>query len=379
MKRIALFGSTGSIGHSTLRVASHLKNEVEIVALAAHSNIDLLEEQIHQVRPQMVAVANEEKARLLASRLPKDIQLFSGPEGLCELASSPEFDYVMMAIVGMGALPPTLAAIESGKEIGLASKEVLVSGGELVMRRVKEKGTRLIPVDSEHSAIAQCLVGEKKEEIARLILTASGGPFLHRSSESLASVTVNEALQHPNWKMGPKITVDSSNLMNKGLELIEARWLFDLPTDQIEIIIHPQSIIHSLVEFVDGSMKAQMNLPDMINPIQYALTYPKRKPGFLPPFDWSKVWQLDFSPPDRAHFPAIDFAYQSLELGGSAPCKLNAANEVFVERFLNREISWRGITDRLETLMKRHQSHKVESIEALLEVDHEARKEALSL
>lgn len=378
MKKIAILGSTGSIGQSTLRVVEHLRDEFEVVALAASSNIERLASQIVAFRPQVVAVAD----RLMASKLRSmshlpPVRILEGDEGVVEVASLQGVEVVVMAIVGMKALRPTLAAIDAGKTVCLASKEVLVSAGELVCGRAKEKNITLLPVDSEHSALFQCLQKEKRENVSKLILTASGGPFRKHSLEQLHTVTVKDALNHPTWNMGAKITVDSSTLMNKGLEMIEAAWFFDFSPSQIEIVIHPQSIVHSFVECVDGSLLAQLSPPNMIYPIQYALTYPDRRPTPLPAYDITKGGVLEFYPPDFEKFPALTLAYQSLEAGHSYPCYLNAANETLVERFLQEKISWREILVKLDQLLEKHCPLKdMNSLDALLEIDRQARQEA---
>lgn len=378
MKKIALLGSTGSIGTSTLRIVEHLPESFSIGTLAAHSNIDLLEEQIKKFKPELVAVFEEKMAAELKKRIPGQ-QIVSGEAGLLEAAAHPSVDFVVMAIVGTQALQPTVSALEAGKPVGLASKEVMVAAGELVSRLAREKGVPILPIDSEHSALFQCLEGRKLADVRRLVLTASGGPFRLYTQDQLQGITVDEALAHPTWKMGPKVTIDSSTLINKGLEKIEARWLFDVPPEKIEVVIHPQSIVHSLVEFMDGSLLAQLSEPDMIYPIQYALTYPERKKGMFPPFDFAKNGTLEFFSPDHQKFPALSLIHESLRLGGSAPCYLNAANEVLVDRFLKKEISWLGIVQKLEQLLGRHHVRHPDTIEAVLSVDEEARREALSL
>ncbi|NGX42247.1 MAG: 1-deoxy-D-xylulose 5-phosphate reductoisomerase [Chlamydiae bacterium] len=378
MKRIAILGSTGSIGQNTLKVARNLGEEVQVVAIAAKSNIDLLEQQAQEFQPDIIAVFDEDKALQLAKKLPKT-EVVAGIEGLEAVASHPNVDFVVSAITGTIGLAPTLAAIHAKKDVGLANKEALVSGGALVMSLVQEKGVNLVPIDSEHSAIFQCLNGEKNENVHRLILTSSGGPFRNYTSKQLSNVTIDQALSHPTWKMGPKITIDSSTLMNKGLEVIEAHWLFDMPIEKIDVVVHPQSIIHSMVEFVDGSMLAQMSAPSMIVPIQYAITYPDRKPGLLKPFDFVKNGTLQFFQPDFGKFRCLQLAYDAVKQGGTLACYMNAANEVLVHRFLDRQISWLDIADKLETLMSKHPSQKVDSLEIVLETDRLARKEAAAV
>ncbi len=380
MKKIAIFGSTGSIGQSTAQVVQHLSDEFEVVALAASSNIERLAEQIILFRPKIVAVADPRKAAELRamSHLPP-VEILEGDDGIEEMALTQEIDFVVMAIVGMKALRPTLAAIRAGKSIGLASKEVLATAGELVRSFAKEKNVTILPIDSEHSAIFQCLQKEKRENISKVILTASGGPFRKHSLEELKNVTVKDALNHPTWNMGAKVTVDSSTLMNKGLEMIEAAYLFDLSPQMIEVVIHPQSIVHSFVQCVDGSMLAQLSPPNMIYPIQYALTYPDRRTVPLPPFDITKSPSLEFYPPDFQKFPALTLAYQALENGLSYPCYLNAANEILVERFLQDDISWKDILIKLDQLLQKHCPEKIHSLGLLLEVDREARAEAMQI
>jgi 1-deoxy-D-xylulose-5-phosphate reductoisomerase len=374
-KRIAILGSTGSIGVNTLNVARHLPEEIKVEALAGHSNIDLLEKQAHEFRPSLIAVFDEAKAKELRKRLPS-YEVLSGVDGLKAVASHSEVDFVVSAMVGTLGLVPTLEAIEAGKNVGLANKEALVSGGALVIERAKAKGCHILPIDSEHSAIFQCLEGEKQAALRRIILTASGGPFRNHTLEQLSTVTVDAALGHPTWKMGPKITVDCSTLMNKGLEMIEAHWLFGMDPSQIQIVFHPQSIIHSMVEFVDGSMIAQLSEPSMIVPIQYALTYPKRFPSTHPAFDFTKTANLQFSPPDLQKFRCLQLAYNSLKVGGSMPAFMNAANEVLVEAFLAKKLPWLQISTQLEELMQRHTVQKVDSLESILAVDALAREQA---
>jgi 1-deoxy-D-xylulose-5-phosphate reductoisomerase len=376
MKRIAVLGSTGSIGKSTLKIAEHLKDSLQVTALAAHSNAVLLAEQIAYFNPQIACIYDSEHVKSLQARFPH-VKIVYGDEGLAEIVSEPQVDYVVMAIVGMRALKPTVQAIEAGKTVGLASKEVLVSAGEYITTLAKQKGVDLLPIDSEHSAIFQCLEGKKIEEIKRVILTASGGPFRGFSQDQLAHVTVEDALAHPTWNMGPKVTIDCSTLINKGLEMIEARWFFNLPPEKIEVIIHPQSLIHSFVEFIDGTLLAQIHVPNMIYPIQYALTYPNREPGMFPPFDFVKNHQMTFLPPDLKLFPALRLAQESMQIGGSAPAFLNAANEELVYRFIKRQIPWSAISSLLEKLLSKHQVIPATTLDSILTVDREAREEAI--
>lgn len=375
MKNIAVLGSTGSIGCNTLNIVRHLKSQFRVVALAARENIDLLEQQAREFQPLIVAVFQPEKAKELQKRLPNQT-ILAGMDGLKAVAACGEAKLVISAIAGTLGLQPTIEAILAGKDVALANKEALVSGGALVMRIVKERGTELLPIDSEHSAIFQCLNGEKKSAVRRIILTSSGGPFRGWSGKQLERVTVEQALNHPTWKMGPKVTVDSSTLMNKGLEVIEAHWLFNMEVDKIDVIIHPQSIIHSLVEFCDGSMLAQMGGPNMIVPIQYAMTYPERSSGLLEPFDFTKHAKLEFFKPDLAQFRCLALAYEAIRRGGSLPCYMNAANEILVERFLAREIGWMDIGIQLESLMNQHTVQPADTLEDILAIDAQAREEA---
>ncbi|WP_194847218.1 1-deoxy-D-xylulose-5-phosphate reductoisomerase [Candidatus Neptunochlamydia vexilliferae] len=376
MKNIAILGSTGSIGTNTLEVAAHLGYEVS--ALAAHSNIDLLEAQVQKFHPKCVAVFDRERGEELKRRLP-DTPIVFGMEGLVEAATLPEVDFVVSAIVGAAGIVPTLRAIETGKTIGLANKEVLIAAGELIMEAAKKQNVQILPIDSEHSAIFQCLQGESPSAVDRLILTASGGPFRNYSYQELEAVKPEKALNHPNWKMGKKITIDSSTLMNKGLEVIEAKFLFNTPVEKIAVVVHPQSIVHSLVEYVDGSLIAQMGVHDMRVPIQYALTYPERKKGISPCFDFQKWSKLEFFKPDLKKFPCLRLAYEAAKVGGTLPCFMNGANEVLVHHFLEGKIRWVEIGQKLETLMEAHKAYPQESLETLLEVDKEARTLAMTL
>lgn len=375
MKRIAILGSTGSVGCSALRVVDHLPGRFEVVALSAYSNIDRLEEQARRYGARRVAVVEPAAAARLAARA-GDLEVLSGLDGVCALAGSEGVDQVIAAIVGAAGVRPTYVAIDAGKEVALANKEALVLAGALLMERARERGATILPLDSEHSALFQSLHGEDPSRVRRLILTCSGGPFRECSEEQLRSVTVERALAHPNWSMGAKVTIDCSTLMNKGLEVIEARWLFDLPVDKIEVVIHPQSLIHSMVEYVDGSIMAQMAEPDMVLPVQYAMTYPERLPGLLEPFDFTRARRLDFLPPNKERFPCLSLAYRALEVGGTLACYMNAANEVLVNRFAEGAIGWREIGERLERLMASHQVESEVSLDRLLEIDQQARREA---
>ena len=377
-QRMAILGSTGSIGENALRVAKHLGGEVEVVGLAARSRLDRLLEQAAEFHPRWVAVTTAADARALQGRLPPGCQAIVAGPALDERMAAPDLDPVLCAIVGTAGLSPVLAAIRSGKRIALASKEILVMAGALVMREVRQHRAELIPVDSEHSAIFQCLEGRRPAEVRRLVLTASGGPFRSCSREALEAVTPEQALKHPTWNMGGKITIDSATMMNKGLELIEACWLFGLPESRVEVVVHPQSVVHSMVEFVDGSILAQLSQPDMCLPIQYALTWPERRPGLLPPLDFGKLGQLEFAAPDRAVFPAIELARNASRNGGSAPAVFNAANEVAVERFLAGQLSFPGIWRCVEQTLAAQPAASAETLEAILAADAWARQFAAS-
>lgn len=379
MKSIAILGSTGSIGSNVLEVVRQFSTKFNVEALAAKSQISLLEKQALEFQPKLVAVYDKDKALELQKRLP-NIEVIGGIEGLNAVAALDSVDQVISAMTGTLGLIPTITAIQAGKNIALANKEALVSGGALVISLAKKSGVSLIPIDSEHSAIFQCLEAEKNTRcVKRLILTASGGPFRAFTKNQLNRVTIHQALCHPTWKMGDKITIDCSTLMNKGLEVIEAYWLFDIPLDQIEVVIHPQSIIHSMVEFWDGSILAQMGEPSMLTPIQYAMTYPERQKRAVSPFDFLRHPTLEFALPDLQKFPCLRLAYQALRQGKSFPCYMNAANEALVERSLKKEISWSEISSKLEILLERHLGLEVDTLEKILEVDAEAKKEAAQI
>lgn len=376
MKKLSILGSTGSIGKNCLAIARHLGHEhIQIVALAAKSNIDLLEQQIHEFNPHLVAVYDSNKAYELQKRMP-NIVVLTGMEGLEAIATYEQSNLVISAISGAIGLAPTIAAIQAKKNIGFANKEVLVSGGEMVMSLVRKYGIELIPIDSELTAIFQCLKGESSKGVQRLLITASGGPFRNYTAAQLENITVKDALNHPNYRMGPKVTIDSSTLMNKGLEMIEAHWLFQVPLEKIEVVVHPQQIIHSMVEFIDNSMLAQMCEPDMLVPIQYAITYPQRHKGSLPPFDFFKNGNLKFSLPDLDKFRCLKLAHEAIRCGGSLPCYMNAANEILVQRFLNQEIHWKDIAFNLENIMSRHAVMPIKSLQDILDIDQLARQEA---
>ncbi|MBI3997730.1 MAG: 1-deoxy-D-xylulose-5-phosphate reductoisomerase [Armatimonadetes bacterium] len=374
LRRLVVLGSTGSIGRATLEVAEAL-GDVAIVGLAARARHHLLLEQVRRWRPQAVAVEDPLAASRLQADLPEGVSLRVGPEASTELAAMPDADLVLVAIVGAAGLRPTLAALEAGRDVALANKETLVAGGPLVRTVCERSGARLIPVDSEHSAIYQCLLGQDRTAIRRLILTASGGPFLRRPLTQLADVTVQEALAHPVWNMGPKVTIDSATLMNKGLEVIEAHWLFGVAPEQIEVVIHPQSVIHSMVEFVDGSVIAQAARPDMRGPIQFALTGPHRRPGLVQPVEWGRL-TLTFEQPEPERFPALGLARDALRRGGTAPAVLNAANEVAVGRFLEGAIRFPEIAEVVRVVLGRHQTQPAATLEAVRAADAWARAEA---
>ncbi len=378
-KKIIILGSTGSIGRNAVSVVKHLSNEIDVVGLAARGNIRLLEQQARELGCRSLAVADDDKACELRRKLPKGFKVLSGEKGIQELSLLAEADLVLCAIVGTGGLVPVLEAVKSGKDIAIASKEVLVMAGELVMREVRRRKVKFIPVDSEHSAIFQCLEGKKTEDVHRIILTASGGPFRGRKITEMSRASYRSALEHPVWDMGPKVTIDSATLMNKALEIIEARWLFNVSGNKIDVVIHPQSIIHSMVEFVDGTVLAQMSEPDMRFPIQYALTYPVKHAGSLRPLDFAKLAGLTFERPDRRNFPSLDFAYEALKVGGTMPAVMNAANEIAVERFRKAEIKFTDIWNIIEKTMSYHKRLDRPSLDAILSADKWARQMASSM
>ncbi|HEY6952129.1 MAG TPA: 1-deoxy-D-xylulose-5-phosphate reductoisomerase [Bacteroidota bacterium] len=379
MTNIAILGSTGSIGRSSLEVIKNFPERFCVTYLTANRNIDLLQKQIAQVHPRGVVVLDPCNASVLRKVLDGKTEVLSGEEGLLEIVKRADVDLVISSLVGFAGLKPTIEAIRSGKSIALANKETLVVAGQIITSLVKEHNVRLIPVDSEHSAIMQCLAGEESSQVAKLILTASGGPFLNRSVKDFESITVEEALNHPNWSMGKKITIDSATLMNKGLEVIEAHWLFDLPPERIQVVIHPQSIIHSMVEFVDGSLKAQLGLPDMKIPIQYALTYPARLPMNGGRIDFPKLKSMTFFEPDRTKFKCLQIAFDVLSLGGIAPAVMNAANEVAVEAFLSRKIAFNKIPEIIEKAIDSHITIAAPNLEDIFEADRLTRKRVHSL
>jgi 1-deoxy-D-xylulose-5-phosphate reductoisomerase len=411
-KNIVLLGATGSIGVSTQKVAADLPDQIRIIAMAAHGNVDGMEKAIRQFKPLAACMTNHEKAKELEKRFiggqtPNRIRgqacatkFLAGENGLVKLATMPEADIVLVAIVGTAGLEPALAAIRAGKNLAVASKEILVMAGGLVMSEARKHGVKVLPVDSEHSAIFQCLEGRDPADVKRLILTASGGPFRQTPREQFESITVADALKHPSWNMGKKITIDSATLFNKGLEMIEARWLFDVEIDRVDVVIHPQSIIHSMVEFRDGSILAQLSVPDMRYPIQYALVGPRRLPNSLPVTDLARIGTLTFENPDHKRFPSLRLAREAGRAGGTMPAVFNAANEVAVARFIEEQIKFTQIFETVERVMRAHglavrQAHKVggesparkpaspghewvaqPTLDVILQADQWARKEA---
>ena len=379
MRSVVLLGSTGSIGVSTLKVADDLPDKIRIVGLAAGNNVDLLIEQARRHRPAAVSISDPAKAAALRDALGKSTQVFSGAEGLTSLATMPEADIVLIAIVGTAGLQPALAAIRAGKDIAVASKEILVMAGEIVMNEAAKHGRRVLAVDSEHSAIFQCLEDKPASSVRKLWLTASGGPFRDRAvwpKERFSEITVERALKHPSWVMGRKITIDSATLFNKGLEMIEARWLFQIEMARVAVVVHPQSVVHSMVEFVDGSILAQLSTPDMCLPIQYALTWPERAASDRVQTNFAKIGSLTFEEPDPERFPSLELARRAGEVGGTLPAVLNAANEIAVDAFCERQIPFEDITRTVARTMERHKVVGHPTMEQILEADAWARREA---
>lgn len=373
-KRIAILGSTGSIGTQALEVIDQNPDFFEVEVLTANNNVDLLIRQAIRFRPNVVVIANKEKYAYVAGALAdEDIKVYAGAEALAQVVEMETIDLVLTAMVGYSGLIPTYNAVKAGKHIALANKETLVVAGEIITKTAREKQVDLLPVDSEHSAIFQCLVGEYMNPIEKIYLTCSGGPFRKKTLEELKKVTVEDALDHPNWDMGAKITIDSATLMNKGFEVIEAHWLFGLPSSKIDVIVHPQSIIHSIVQFEDGSMKAQMGLPDMKLPIQYAMGFPKRIPGSFPRFNFLDYPSLDFEPPNTKIFRNLALAFEALEKGGNMPCILNAANEVVVEAFLKGKIRFLQMPAIIEKAMQKVAFIEKPGLNDLIETNHETR------
>ena len=371
---IAILGSTGSIGRNCLSVIHNLGDRFRVTYLTTNTNIELLQNQTSHVHPRGVVVLDESKAAALHSMAGDSVEILAGREGLLEIVRRDDVDLVINSIVGFAGLKPTVEAIKHRKHIALANKETLVVAGELITSLLQEYGVHLVPIDSEHSAILQCLAGEDRNSASRIILTASGGPLLDTPQEVFASITIEQALNHPNWKMGKKITIDSATLMNKGLEVIEARWLFGLPPERIDVVIHPQSIIHSMVEFVDGSIKAQLGIPDMKLPIQYALTYPERCPAGGSRVDFPKLQSMTFFAPDRQKFRCLQLAYDAIAMGGTAPAIMNAANEVAVQAFLEKKIPFDRIPVLIEQALSTQSNHQSPDLEHTFQSDHNTRE-----
>jgi 1-deoxy-D-xylulose-5-phosphate reductoisomerase len=375
-KRIVILGATGSIGESALKVACDIPERMKIAGLAANSNVEKLAAAANETRPESVCLVDETKIDILRKALDYKPRIFSGEVGLREIACLTDADMVLVAIVGTGGLRPALAAIEAGKDLAVASKEILVMAGEIVMREARDNGVHVLPVDSEHNAIFQCLDGKHRTDIRRIILTASGGPFRETPHKDFDSITPEQALRHPTWNMGPKITIDSATLFNKGLEMIEAHWLFGVEMKRVEVVIHPQSIVHSMVEFADGSTLAQLSHSNMRFPIQYAVTWPDRVPNTLPPLDFSKLSKLEFFTPRYDDFPALNLARRAGETGGTLPAVMNAANEIAVAAFLDRQVRFPDIWRIVEEVMNRHKPVAHADLDAILEADQWARAQA---
>ena len=395
-KRVVLLGATGSIGDSALKVAHDIPDRMEIVGVAANSNAEKLAAAANRVRAKAVCLVDESKIDILRGALEYQPEIFAGETGLCEIAAMADADMVLIAIVGTGGLRPALAAIEAGKDLAVASKEILVMAGEAVTEAAQRRGVKILPVDSEHNAIFQCLQGGRglsapnsrgaeaapkfqSSDVRRIILTASGGPFRELPATDFESITVEQALKHPTWNMGPKITIDSATLFNKGLEMIEAHWLFGVEMNRVEVVIHPQSIVHSMVEFADGSTLAQLSYSDMCFPIQYAITWPERVPNSLPPLDFGKLSKLEFATPRYDDFPALNLARQAGETGGTLPAVMNAANEIAVASFLDRQVRFPQIWRMVEEVMNRHTNVAHPNLDAILRADQWAREEARRL
>ncbi len=379
MKKILILGSSGSIGVNTLNVIRNFPDKFRVAGLTVNSRVDVLEQQIKEFHPEFVVVTDESKAKKLKSNIGNLCEVLIGKDELLKASSEKDYDILLGAIVGFAGLAPTLEAIKRGKRIALANKETLVVAGELVTKLVLENSAEILPVDSEHSAIYQCLVGENLNEVEKLIITASGGPFLNKDKSFFENATVDEALSHPNWKMGNKITIDSATMMNKGLEVIEAHWLFGLPIEKINIVIHPQSIIHSMVQFVDGSIKAQLGLPDMKLPIQYALTFPERLQNDFKRTDLPAINNLSFFEPDFDKFECLQLAFDVIKNGGTAPCILNAANEIAVEKFINKKIKFSQIPDLINKALDKIENHTDPDIDTIFECDLKTREFVSSL
>ena len=378
-KRVVILGATGSIGESALKVARDIPERMEIVGLAANSNAEKLAAAANETRAQSVCLVDETKIDALQRALTYKPRIFAGEKGLREIARLTNAEMVLVAIVGTGGLRPALAAIEAGKDLAVASKEILVMAGEIVMREARDNDVQVLPVDSEHNAIFQCLEGKSSLDVRRIILTASGGPFRETPGKDFDSIIPEQALKHPTWNMGPKITIDSATLFNKGLEMIEAHWLFGVEMKRVEVVIHPQSIVHSMVEFADGSTLAQLSYSNMCFPIQYAVTWPHRVPNSLPPLDFSKLSRLEFFTPRYDDFPALKLARRAGETGGTLPAVMNAANEIAVAGFLDRQVRFPDIWQIVEEVMNRHTSVAHPDLDAILQADQWARNEAQGL
>lgn len=379
-KRIAILGSTGSIGTQTLDIISQFPDRFEVYALTANNNVQLLAEQARKFQPEIVCIANEQHyAKLKASLADLPVKVYAGADAIAQMVSMESIDAVLASMVGYAGLKPTIEAIKAGKQIALANKETLVVAGELICELSKECHSQILPVDSEHSAIFQCLSGEGDNPVEKLLLTASGGPFRDKSVDELRHVNAAQALKHPNWDMGAKITIDSASMMNKGFEVIEAKWLFGIEPERIEVVVHPQSIVHSMVQFADGCIKAQLGMPDMRMPILYALTYPDRMVTHLPRWDYTQCGQLTFEKPDLQKFRNLAFAYQAIRQGGNMPCIINAANEVVVAGFLKGKIGFLQMSDIIETVMAKAAFIQNPTYEDYVQTDCEARKIASSL
>ena len=375
-RNVVVLGSTGSIGRSTLEVIEHSAGRLCALGLSAQTSFELLAEQTQRFRPKLVAITDSQSAaKLDRSRFSRKTELLVGPDALAQLAAHPEADVVVAAVVGSAGLSGAWAALEAGKTLALANKETLVMAGPLVTKLASERGAKILPVDSEHSAVYQALACGRPNEVKRIVLTASGGPFRRHTREQLANVTVEEALAHPTWRMGKKITVDSATMMNKALEIIEARWLFDLPAEKLEVVIHPQSVVHSLVEFVDGSVLAQLSPPDMKLPIQFALTWPERWPSPSCKLNWQEAFSLEFEPPDPQRFPALRLGHEVAQAGGTAGAVLNAANEAAVARFLAGTLRYHHIVPACEAVLRNHAFDSRPSLEQLVALDAWARSE----
>lgn len=376
-KKVCILGSTGSIGCNTLNVIRNLINNgyrIEVISLTTNTNIDILAEQVKEFNPKTVLILNKDKAEEFKTKYSFNVEILSGEDNLVQLTARDDYNLLVSALVGFAGLQPTIEAIRTGKNIALANKETLIVAGELINSLLKQYNTTLTPIDSEHSAIFQCLTGEDPDFVSKIILTASGGPFRTKSIDEMRSTSVKEALNHPNWNMGPKITIDSATLMNKGLEVIEAYWLFGVTSENIEVVVHPQSIIHSMVEFIDGSIKAQMGIPDMKIPIQYAITYPERVTSDFERMDFTKYGTLTFEQPDLVKFECLDLAYKVLSKGGTYPTVLNAANEVAVDLFINEKIGFMDIPAIIKNSLDSHENRNKFEFEDIIEVDRLTRE-----